>query len=84
MRLYHIPSGIEIKCQRSRLQASNRYFARRDLCDKLEEQILGIKNLKKQEQEKFAGRSAAARAAPNRECSKPNISSPTKRRCAAQ
>lgn len=53
VQLRHAPSGIEIKCQASRLQGSNRFFARRDLCDKLEEQILGIKSQKKQEQEKI-------------------------------
>lgn len=53
VQLRHAPSGIEIKCQSSRLQSSNRFFARRDLCDKLEEQILGIKSQKKQEQEKI-------------------------------
>jgi protein subunit release factor B len=52
VQLRHASSGIEIKCQSSRLQGSNRFFARRDLCDKLEEQILGIKSRKKQEQEK--------------------------------
>ncbi len=52
VQLRHAPSGIEIKCQSSRLQGSNRFFARRDLCDKLEEKILGIKSQKKQEQEK--------------------------------
>ena len=52
VQLRHAPSGIEIKCQSSRLQASNRFFARRDLCDKLEEKLLGIKSRKKQEQEK--------------------------------
>jgi protein subunit release factor B len=53
VQLRHAPSGIEIKCQASRLQSSNRFFARRDLCEKLEEQTLGIKSQKKQEQEKI-------------------------------
>lgn len=53
VQLRHAPSGIEIKCQSSRLQGSNRFFARRELCDKLEEKILGIKSQKKQEQEKI-------------------------------
>lgn len=53
VQLRHAPSGIEIKCQSSRLQASNRFFARRDLCDKLEEKLLGIKSQKKQAQEKI-------------------------------
>lgn len=53
VQLRHAPSGIEIKCQASRLQGSNRFFARRDLCDKLEEKILGVKSQKRQEQEKI-------------------------------
>ncbi len=52
VQLRHAPSGIEVKCQSSRLQGSNRFFARRDLCDKLEAQLLGIKSKKQQEQEK--------------------------------
>jgi protein subunit release factor B len=53
VQLRHAPSGIEIKCQSSRLQASNRFFARRDLCDKIEERILGAESRKKQDQEKI-------------------------------
>lgn len=53
VQLRHIPSGLEVKCQRSRLQASNRFLARRELCDKLEEQILGRQSRRRQEQEKI-------------------------------
>ena len=52
VHLIHKPSGLEIKCKQSRLQGSNRFFARRDLCDKLEGKILGIKSKKRQAQEK--------------------------------
>jgi protein subunit release factor B len=52
VQLVHKPSGIDIRCQKSRLQGSNRYFARQDLCDRLEEKILGIKSKRRQEQEK--------------------------------
>ena len=38
--LKHIPTGIEIKCQRSRSQAANRFFARRLLVEKIETLIL--------------------------------------------
>jgi len=53
VQLRHAPSGIEIKCQSSRLQSSNRFFARRDLCDKLEERKLGAQSSRQQEQEKI-------------------------------
>jgi len=39
--LLHGPSGIEVKCQKTRQQALNRYYARQILCDKLERKILG-------------------------------------------
>jgi len=38
--LKHIPSGIEIKCQRKRSQALNRFLARRLLVEKIETKIL--------------------------------------------
>lgn len=41
VHLKHIPTGIEVKCQESRSQASNRFFARRILTDKVEESFLG-------------------------------------------
>ena len=53
VQLRHAPSGIEIKCQASRLQGTNRFFARRDLCDKLEERKLGAQSKRQQEQEKI-------------------------------
>jgi protein subunit release factor B len=53
VHLVHKPSGIEVKCSQSRLQGSNRFFARRDLCDKLEEKILGIQSERQQEREKI-------------------------------
>ncbi len=53
VQLHHTPSGIEVKCQSSRLQSSNRFFARRDLCDKLEEKRLGVQSQRQQEQEKI-------------------------------
>jgi len=37
--LKHLPSSTEIKCQKSRMRDDNRYYARRRLCDKLEEQL---------------------------------------------
>lgn len=51
--LLHLPSGTEVKCQRDRSQALNRYFARRELCEKIETQIKGDKSKREQEREKI-------------------------------
>ena len=34
--LKHLPSGVAIKCQTDRSREMNRFFARRELCDQLE------------------------------------------------
>jgi protein subunit release factor B len=39
--LRHVPTGIEVKCQETRSQSSNRFFARRILADRIEESRLG-------------------------------------------
>jgi len=39
--LKHIPTGIEVKCQKTRSQGLNRYYARQILCDKVEALIKG-------------------------------------------
>ena len=39
--LKHRPSGIEVKCQKERSQALNRFLARRILANKIETRILG-------------------------------------------
>jgi len=39
--LKHLPTGIEVKCQKARNQAMNRFFARRILSDKVEEDLPG-------------------------------------------
>lgn len=38
--LKHIPTGIQIKCQRTRSREYNRYLALTDLCDRLENKAL--------------------------------------------
>ena len=40
--LCHRPSGIEVKCQRDRSQAMNRFLARRLLCDEIERRRTGV------------------------------------------
>ena len=39
--LKHLPTGIEVKCQKERYQALNRYYARKILADKIERMIKG-------------------------------------------
>lgn len=53
VQLIHQPSGTEIRCQKTRSQADNRYWARRELCDRIEEKVLGEKSAKQQEAEKI-------------------------------
>ena len=51
--LRHEPTGIEVRCQRERSQAMNRFFARRDLCDRMEEKTLGEASKRQQAIEKI-------------------------------
>lgn len=51
--LKHVPSGTEVKCQVSRSREMNRFLARRELCDTLEEQILGRASKRRQAREKI-------------------------------
>lgn len=51
--LRHVPSGIEVKCQRERSQSINRFLARRILAEKIEAMVLGAKSAKQQEIERI-------------------------------
>ncbi|MFI5334446.1 MAG: peptide chain release factor family protein, partial [Chlamydiales bacterium] len=51
--LKHLPTGIEIKCQQERSRELNRYYARKLLCERLEEKVLKIKSERQQEIEKI-------------------------------
>lgn len=51
--LKHLPSGTEVKCQQGRSREMNRFYARRLLCEKIEEMVLGEKSRKQQEIEKI-------------------------------
>ncbi|MFC1666307.1 peptide chain release factor family protein [Candidatus Omnitrophota bacterium] len=51
--LKYKPAGIEVKCQRERSQALNRFLARRILVSKIEALILGKRAAKEKEIEKI-------------------------------
>ncbi|MDF7806375.1 peptide chain release factor-like protein [Pontiellaceae bacterium B12219] len=53
VQLRHTKSGIEIRCQKTRSQADNRYWARKELCERIEERVLGEKSKKQQAFEKI-------------------------------
>ena len=41
VHLKHIPSGLSVKVQNSRSQGLNRYYARKQMCELLENKLLG-------------------------------------------
>lgn len=41
VQLKHTPTGLAVKVQKSRSQGLNRFYARRQLCELLENQLLG-------------------------------------------
>ena len=51
--LKHLPTGLEIKCQKSRMREENRFHARRRLIDKIEEQRFEKLSHQQQEAEKI-------------------------------
>ena len=51
--LKHVPTGIEIKCQRERSRELNRYLARKELCDRIDEIKNGILSKRQQAIEKI-------------------------------
>ncbi len=51
--LKHTPTGIEVRCQLSRSQSLNRFLARRELCDRIQQRFTGEKSKRQQEAEKI-------------------------------
>ena len=49
VRLKHVPTEIEVKCQKERSREMNRFFARRILCEKIEDRVLGENSPKQRE-----------------------------------
>lgn len=52
VRLYHAPSGIQVRCGENRSREINRWLARRQLAEKILEQELGRKSAQQQAREK--------------------------------
>lgn len=53
VHLLHKPTGIEVKMQKERSQPLNRYYARKRLCELLEEKQLGRKSPQAKKAEKI-------------------------------
>ncbi len=51
--LFHQKSGVDVKCQLTRSQSLNRFHARRELCEKVEEMLFKRESKKVQEREKI-------------------------------
>ena len=51
--LKHIPTGLEVKCQKDRSREANRFFARRELLDQLKAKVLGLPTKKSLQEEKI-------------------------------
>jgi protein subunit release factor B len=51
--LKHLPTGFEVKCQKERSRELNRFYARREICQKVEELLFKQKSEKKQLEEKI-------------------------------
>jgi protein subunit release factor B len=58
VRLLHRPTGLEVKMQRERSQALNRFFARRRLCELLEARAEGHASPEARERDKIARQKA--------------------------
>jgi protein subunit release factor B len=50
--LRHRPSGVEVRCQRERSQVMNRFLARRELCERIDERRRGAASARQQAIEK--------------------------------
>ncbi len=59
--LLHKTSGLTVKSQTARSQALNRFYARRRLCELLEQQLLGDKSPEALRQEKIRKQKARRR-----------------------
>lgn len=69
VRLKHLPTGIEVRCQEQRSLSQNRYLAREELCHKLEARLSAARQstraaiAKKRRQQQKRSRSTKAEIA---------------------
>lgn len=61
VQLTHRPTGIEVKMQKARSQALNRFYARRRLCELIEAQEMGEESPEAQKHVKFRKQKARRR-----------------------
>jgi protein subunit release factor B len=54
VHLTHLPTGLSVKMQKSRSQGLNRYYARRRLCEMLENKLLGEESPQARKQSKIS------------------------------
>ena len=64
--LRHLPTGIEVKCQRARSRELNRFLARRELCDCIAERT-GLERSRRQQQAEKVRRQKRRRSRRQRE-----------------
>ncbi len=51
--LKHEPTGMEVKCQAQRSREMNRFIARKELCERYQEVVLGIQTKRQEAREKI-------------------------------
>jgi protein subunit release factor B len=66
VRLRHVPTGVEVRCQEERSLSQNRYLARQELCEKIETRLTAARQrtqaaiAKKRRQEQKRSRASKA------------------------
>lgn len=61
VHLVHRPTGLEVKMQKARSQGLNRFYARRRLCELVEERTLGKQSPEEKRREKLRKQKARRR-----------------------
>jgi protein subunit release factor B len=79
--LKHLPTGIEVKCSRERVQRLNRFLARRLLAQKIEEELFGEMSKKRQMIEKIRNQKKNVQKGRKRKFCEPRKLFLTKKKC---